>query len=75
MHLKQVSYGFKINHLTFGDKIERVLALHIWNYVPKTLKTESSFQTFKRSLNYWFGPKCKCKLAVIWVINPKVLLQ
>ena len=38
----------------------RVLCLHIWNQVYKTLTT---FQVFKSSLSDWFGSKCKCKTS------------
>ena len=50
-------------HLTFGDITVSVLALRSCNHLPKTLKDESSFQTFERSLSDWFGPKCNSKVS------------
>ena len=63
LHDKDVSWGFDIYHLTFGDKNLRVLCLHIWNQVLKTITAKLTFQVFKRSLSDWFGPKCKCKIS------------
>ena len=72
LHLKQVAWGFNIYHLTIGDKIVGTLILHIWNHLPETLKAESSFETFKRSLlSDWLGPNCKCS----YLDNLKVLLH
>ena len=45
------------NTVTFGDKNVRTLGPQIWNHLLELLKQESSFQTFKRSLNDWLGPK------------------
>ena len=69
MHLKQVSWVFNICHLTFEYKIliVWVLILHVLNYLSKT---ESSFQTFRRSLSDWFGTRCKCK-GSIYLDNSK----
>ena len=76
MHLKRVSQGFNIYQITFGDNIVTVLALHIRNHLSEMLKAGPPFQTFKRSLSDWIGPKYKCvKLAVIWIFYPKVLLH
>ena len=49
--------------VTFGDKSMRTLGPHIWNSLPENLKAETSFQTFKKSLEDWFGPKCKCNVC------------
>ena len=64
LFVKDISWGFGIYHLTFGDKSVRVLCLHIWKNqkILKTLKAELSFQIFKKSLSDWFGPTCKCKI-------------
>ena len=40
LHIEKVSWGFKIYHVIFGDKILRVLVLHIWNHLPEILKAE-----------------------------------
>ena len=61
-------------HLTFGDKIVRVLDFHIRNYLTDTLEAKWSLQTFKRPLSDWFGPKCKCKVSS-YMDNTKVLLR
>lgn len=62
-HRKQVWWGFNINHLTFGDKIVRVLVLQISNHLPKT-KAESSLKyLYKRSPRDWFGLKCIWKVS------------
>ena len=71
---KHVSWSFNIYHLTFVDEIVRLLILHIWNHLPKTLKAESSFQTFKRSLSDWLGPKCQRKVSSYLDNYPIVLL-
>ena len=48
--LQDVSWGFDIYHLTFGDKSLRVY-LPVSNKVLKTLKALICFQVFKRSLS------------------------
>ena len=62
-----------IYHLTFGDKILRVLDFHISNYLPNTLEAKWSLKTFKRPLSDWFEPKYKCKVSS-YIDNIKVLL-
>ena len=74
MHFQHVLGGFNIYHVTFEDKSTTLLGLHIRNQLPESMRTEFSFQFFKRSLMDWFGPKCKCKLAVIWIIDPIFIL-
>ena len=44
----------------------------MWNQFLQTLKVNFFFKTFRRSVSNWFGPTCN--LAVIWMINPRVLL-
>ena len=54
LHFKHISLlDFKLLsfYLTFGDKSIRVLGLHIWNNLPKSLKVKWSFQTSKRYLD------------------------
>ena len=51
----------------------RVLGLHIWNQLPKTVKAESSFQIFR--FNIGLDLSAGAKLAVIWIVNPSVLLH
>ena len=63
LHVKDVSWGYDIYRLTFDDKSLRVLCVHIWNQVLKTLTTELSFKAFKRSLSDLLEPKCKCKIT------------
>ena len=46
----------------------------MWNQLPDTLETKWSFQTFKRPLSDWFGPKYKNKVSS-HVNNTKVLLR
>ena len=48
------------NTVTFGDKSIRTLGPHIWNSLPEDIKAETSFKVFKKSLEDWFRPKCKC---------------
>ena len=61
LHVKDISGGLDVYHLTFGYKSLRVLSLHISNQVLKAPTAVLPFQVFKRSLSDWFGPKCKCK--------------
>ena len=61
-------------HLIFGDKSVRALDFHIWNQLPDTLEAKWPFQTFKRLLSDWFGPKYKCKVSS-YMENTKVLLR
>ena len=65
LHLKYVSWSFNIYKLTYGGKSVRVLSLSIWNHLFEVLKAWSSFKTFKRSLNNWFGSRFGSKFAVI----------
>ena len=58
MHLKHISWGFNICHLTFGSKIVKVLGFHIWKHFPEIQKAKSSFKVLKSSPN---RPKYKCK--------------
>ena len=60
---EQILWGFDIYYLTFEDKVALVLVLHSMNQLLKTLKAKSSFQTLKKSLSDWFGPKCNCKVS------------
>ena len=61
LHFKLASWGSNIYQLKFEDKSVKILSFHIWNQFHKTLKSKSSWQTFKISLSDWFRPKCKCK--------------
>ena len=68
-HFKHVSWGINIYHLEFGDERVRVLGFHIWNHLLETSRARSFFQTFKKSLKDWFGPKCKCRVSSYWHVQ------
>ena len=50
------------------------LGLHICNYLHDTLGAKWYFQTFKRPLSDWLGPKYKCKVSSS-MNNNKLLLR
>ena len=61
LHLKNALWGFNINHLIFGDKNVTVLVVHMWNWLPKSLKRLLRFkkwQKLKRLLSDWFLARC-----------------
>ena len=45
----------------------------MWNHFLQTLKANFFFKTFRRLVSNWFDPNCN--LAVICMINPRVLLR
>ena len=47
LHLK-LFHKVLTYHLVFGDESLKVLVLHIWNQLPKTLKDKFYFQTFQK---------------------------
>ena len=61
LHLKNALWGFNVNHLIFGDKNVTVLVVHMWNWLPKSLKRLLRFkkpQKLKRLLSDWFRARC-----------------
>ena len=56
--------------------IVTVLALRIWDHLPKNLKAKSYFQLFERFLSDWFGPKCYCyylESLIFHLIDPHLV--
>ena len=51
------------NTVRYGDKSLTILGPHIWNSLPDEIKAESDFLKFKKYINQWFGPKCRCNLC------------
>ena len=49
--VKQVSWGFNIYHLTFGDKSVRLLACRIWKIYPKLWKPNDLLKQLKVGLS------------------------
>ena len=43
-----------------GLKSFRHIGSVLWNDLPNNIKSSSSLQIFKSSINKWAGPKCKC---------------
>ena len=43
------------NTVTFGSNSFRCLGPHNWNTLPENTKEMTSFETFKGSLNNWYG--------------------
>ena len=63
--------------MAFVDKSVRVLVLHNWNQLPETLKAKYFFATFKHlkgQQRIGLEPSASVKLAVIWIINNRLLL-
>jgi len=49
-----------------GDKSLKTLGPRIWNTPPENLKAETNFEIFRRLINEWSGPCCKCRLCIKW---------
>ena len=51
------------NTVKYGDKSLATLGPHIWNSLPDKVKIETDLSSFKKYINQWFGPTCKCNLC------------
>ena len=56
-----VVHSFKA--FTYGECSLRVLGPNIWNALPIEFKNAKSLFTFKKLLNTWEGPNCRCKMC------------
>lgn len=53
-HSKSSNYDYK-SLVLLGPKI--------WNQLTKNFKSETCFSKFKKYIDTWFGPKCKCNIC------------
>ena len=47
----------------YGDKSLKTLGPKIWNSLPEIIKAERSFKAFKKYIDTWKGPTCKCYIC------------
>ena len=48
------------NTITCGIKSLKTLGPKTWNNLPENIKSETSYTKFKKYIDNWFGPKCRC---------------
>ncbi len=53
----------KFNTITYGRNTFTYYGSHIWNLLPNDLKNNVNYDTFKRLLKDWDGPRCCCSLC------------
>ena len=51
------------NSATYGDKSLMTLRPKIWNALPQKIKSETWYKKFKKYIDLWFGPKCRCNIS------------
>ena len=51
------------NKTKYGDKSLRILGPRIWNSLPEKMKSVKNVETFRKLINEWCGPCCKCSIC------------
>ena len=55
--------------VTYGFKSLKYQGAKIWNDLPHTIKMSCSLNEFKRNINVWTGPQCKCGFCLLCTID------
>ena len=61
-HKKHNLYIHTQNTARFESKSLRAFGANIWNTLPEHIKSTTSLLEFKKIINTWPGPKCKCSV-------------
>ena len=67
LHLKVRPNDILIKHhntITYGAKSLKILGPNIWTQLPEDIKSETSYIKFKKYIDTWFGPKCRCNVCM-----------
>ena len=54
----------RITTSRFGTQSLKFLGPKIWNNMPSSIKSETSFLKFKEYIKTWLGPKSRCKACL-----------
>ena len=50
----------KVNQVTYGYRSYRFQAPTVWNSLPVEIRSSENYPTFKKLIQTWIGPSCRC---------------